>query len=100
VRVRAAFKVMVFRARVTSAYVPSDLKNVALGANQSDFGKLMARFSGAADDVDDVPRQIETLKHLCESNAQQLAMLLIEHRRVSRTVDSVALLVRKIALGL
>ena len=100
VRVRAAFKVMVFRARVTSAYVPSDLKNVALGANQSDFGKLMARFSGAADDVDDVPRQIETLKHLCESNAQQLGMLLIEHRRVSRTVDSVALLVRKIALGL
>ena len=50
--------------------------------------------------MDDVPRQIETLKHLCESNAQQLAMLLIEHRRVSRTVDSVALLVRKIALGL
>ena len=60
----------------------------------------MARFSGAAEDADDVPRQIETLKHLCESNAQQIGMLLIEHRRVSRTVDSVALLVRKIALGL
>ena len=100
VRVRAAFKVMVFRARVTSAYVPSNLKNASLEATQSDFGKLMARFSGAAEDVDDVPRQIETLRHLCESNAQQIGMLLVEHRRVSRTVDSVALLVRKIALGL
>ena len=99
-RVRAALKVMVFRARVTDAYVPSDMKNVGVGAKQSDFMKVMAKFSVHAEGADDVPTQMKALRHLCDSNAQQIGMLLIENRRMSRTVDSVALLVRKIALGL
>jgi hypothetical protein len=99
VRVRSAFKKMVFRARVTSAYLPTDLIKASIAANQSDFGKLIARFGGGGD-KDDVPMKLDALSSLCESNAQQIGMLLVEHRRMSRTVDSVALLVRKIALGL
>jgi hypothetical protein len=99
VRVRSAFKKMVFRARVTSAYLPTDLIKASIAANQSDFGKLIARFGGGGD-TDDVPMKLDALSSLCESNAQQIGMLLVEHRRMSRTVDSVALLVRKIALGL
>ena len=45
-------------------------------------------------------RKLDALKHLAESNAQKISALIIEHRRMSRTVDSVALLVRKLALGL
>ena len=101
VRVRFEFKKMIFRARVMSAYLPRNLKESSIAANQSDFGKLMSRLGGGGDvEADDMPRKIEDLTSLCESNAQLVGMLLVEHRRMSRTVDSVALLVRKLSLGL
>jgi hypothetical protein len=99
-RVREAFKFLVFRARVTNAYLPRDLRerDSNIGDAGSDFAKLMSRFSAAGDE--EVPAKLDALKHLSESNAQKISALIIEHRRMSRTVDSVALLVRKLALGL
>ena len=102
VRVRKAFRSLVFRARMTNAYVPRELRNSATGMRNSAAGmeisRLITTFAPSASDGG--TEKIELIVHQSESTAQQVRALIHEQRRMARTVDTIAMLVRKMTLGL
>ena len=102
VRVRKAFRSLVFRARMTNAYVPRELRNLATGMRNSAAGmeisRLITTFAPSASDGG--TEKIELIVHQSEATAQQVRALIHEQRRMARTVDTIAMLVRKMTLGL
>ena len=44
--------------------------------------------------------KIELIVHQSEATAQQIRALIMEQRRMARTVDTIAMLIRKMTLGL
>ena len=102
VRVRKAFRSVVFRARMTNAYVPRELRNSTKGAHQTgtkqEISRLITTFALQGPEGNE--EKIELIVHQSEATAQQIRALIMEQRRMARTVDTIAMLIRKMTLGL
>ena len=102
VRVRKAFRSVVFRARMTNAYVPRELRNSTKGAHQTgtkqEISRLITTFALQGSEGNE--EKIELIVHQSEATAQQIRALIMEQRRMARTVDTIAMLIRKMTLGL
>ena len=102
VRVRKAFRSVVFRARMTNAYVPRELRNSTKGAHETgtkhEISRLITTFASQGPEGHE--EKIELIVHQSESTAQQIRALIMEQRRMARTVDTIAMLIRKMTLGL
>ena len=102
VRVRKAFRSVVFRARMTNAYVPRELRNSTKGAHQTgtkqEISRLITTFALQGPEGNE--EKIELIVHQLEATAQQIRALIMEQRRMARTVDTIAMLIRKMTLGL
>ena len=105
VRVRKAFRSVVFRARMTNAYVPRELRNSTRGVHQTgsyttkhEISRLITTFAPQGSEGNE--EKIELIVHQSEATAQQIRALILEQRRMARTVDTIAMLIRKMTLGL
>lgn len=105
VRVRKAFRSVVFRARMTNAYVPRELRNSTRGVHQigtyttkHEISRLITTFAPQGSEGNE--EKIELIVHQSEATAQQIRALIIEQRRMARTVDTMSMLIRKMTLGL
>ena len=54
----------------------------------------------ASQGPEDNEEKIELIVHQSETTAQQIRALILEQRRMARTVDTIAMLIRKMTLGL
>lgn len=104
VRVRKAFRSVIFRARMTNAYVPRELRNSTRGVHQTgtyttnlEISRLIATFAPPGSGNEE---KIELIVHQSEATTHQIRALINEQRRMARTVDTIAMSIRKMTLGL
>ena len=96
-RVRNCLRLLVFRVRMRSSYIPPSLRNQAQRA--SEFEQMMKKLHLPGMDGG-LTGKVEMLQHKVEENVNQVRMLIVENRRMARTIDNMALLLRKMTLGI
>ena len=71
---------------------------LSAGAAGMEISRLITTFAPSA--FEGGTEKIELIVHQSEATAQQVRALIHEQRRMVRTVDTIAMLVRKMTLGL
>ena len=97
-RARKAFKMLLFRERMTRLYFPKEVApsgGLSTAQGGSEISRLISNFAppASSNEHDETAYKMDLM-------AQQVGALFQEQRKMTRTIDTIAMLIRKQALGL